>query len=141
MGESSATKKRLNKLLITMLLFLYAHGVLALDCENESTTLEINACGQIELDKAEQELNQVYARVLKKMDEISKSPSQISDKSGLKMSLIDAQRLWVKFRKADCDTTYIYFSDGTIRQSMYLSCMINKATKRTDELKSYETSY
>ncbi len=36
------------------------------------------------MDKIELELNKVYSRALKKMDAISKDPSNISDKSNLK---------------------------------------------------------
>ncbi|MCB5184563.1 lysozyme inhibitor LprI family protein [Methylobacillus gramineus] len=126
------------KNLIILILLTYSSLGLALDCENASSTPDINACGKIELDKIELELNQVYNRVLKMMDEISKAPSNIADKSKLKKSFVDAQRLWVKFREADCGTTYTLWSDGTIRGSMYLSCMMDRANKRIKELKDYE---
>lgn len=129
------------KKIIPLVLLAYSSFGFALDCEKALTTLDINACGKIELDKIELELNQVYSRVLKKMDEISKDHSNISDKSKLKKSFIDAQRFWVKFRQADCDTTYTFWSDGTIRGSMYLACMTDRANKRIKELKAYEEMY
>jgi uncharacterized protein YecT (DUF1311 family) len=115
--------------------------VFALDCERAISTPDVNACGQIELDKVELKLNQVYQRVLKQMDEISREKSDFADKSKLKKSFVEAQRLWVKFRKADCDTTYTFWSDGTIRGAMYLSCMTSRAEQRIKELKMYEETY
>jgi uncharacterized protein YecT (DUF1311 family) len=109
----------------------------ALDCEKVMNTLDINACGQIELKKLDKELTQTYKMVLAKFDKISKEPTNIADKSKLKQSLIDAQRLWVKFRDADCNTTYTLWSDGTIRGQMYLGCMKSKTEQRIKELKEY----
>jgi uncharacterized protein YecT (DUF1311 family) len=126
---------------VFLMLFFYACSVFALDCERAVSTLDTNACGQIELDKVELKLNQVYQRVLQKMDEISREKSNIADKSKLKKSFVEAQRLWVRFRKADCDTTYTYWSDGTIRGAMYLSCMTSRAEQRIKELKVYEETY
>ena len=129
------------------MLFFYTCPVFALDCERAISTPDVNACGKIELDKVELKLNLVYQRVLKQMDEISREKSDFADKSSfadkskLKKSFVDAQRLWVKFRKADCDTTYIFWSDGTIRGAMYLSCMTSRAEQRIKELKVYEETY
>ncbi len=123
------------------MLFFYTCTVFALDCERAVSTLDVNACEQIELDKVELKLNLVYQRVLKQMDKISRDPSNSTDKSKLKKNFIDAQRLWVKFRKADCDTTYTYWSDGTIRGAMYLMCMTSRAEQRIKELKIYEETY
>lgn len=129
------------KKLIPLVLLTYSSFGFALDCKKVLTTIDVNACGKIELDKIELELNQVYSRVLKKMVAISKDPSNISDKSMLKKTFIDAQRFWVKFREADCDTTYTFWSDGTIRGSMYLACMADRAEKRIKELKQYEETH
>ena len=129
------------KKLIFLMLFFYAYSASALDCERVISTPDINACGQVELDKVELTLNQVYQRILKQMDAISSEKSNLADKSMLKKKFVDAQRLWVKYRKADCDTTYIFWSDGTIRGAMYLICMTNRAEQRIKELKVYEETY
>jgi uncharacterized protein YecT (DUF1311 family) len=126
---------------IFLMLFFYSYSASALDCKQAISTPDVNACGKIELDKFELKLNLVYQRVLKKMDEISRENSDFADKSKLKKSFVEAQRLWVKFRKADCDTTYTYWSDGTIRGAMYLSCMTSRAEQRIKELKMYEETY
>ena len=129
------------KIFIFIILFLHISLAFALDCKQAISTPDVNACGKIELDKVELTLNQVYQRLLKQMDEISREPTNFTDKSMLKQNFINAQRLWVKFRKADCDTTYLFWSDGTIRGSMYLSYMTNRANQRIKELKMYEETY
>ena len=127
--------------ILFILVLLQSSLVFALDCDKAVTTPDINACEKIELDKVERTLNQVYQRVLKQMDKISRDPNNFTNKSNLKKSFVDAQRLWIRFRKADCDTVYTYWSDGTIRGSMYLACMTSRANQRIKELKLYEETY
>ena len=112
-----------------------------LDCSQAVSTQDINHCTKIELDKKELELNQTYQQVLKQLDAVSKARPTSANQSTLKKQLVDAQRLWVRFRKADCDTVYTYWSDGTIRGAMYLSCMLNKTDTRIQELKAYTETY
>lgn len=130
----------MNKFIFFMLYF-QSYSASALDCKRAISTPDINACGQIELNKVELKLNLVYQRVLKNLGEISREKSDFADKSKLKTSFVEAQRLWVKFRKTDCDTTYTFWSDGTIRGTMYLSCMTSRAEQRIKELKMYEETY
>lgn len=127
------------KKLITIILFGYSSLILALDCENPSTTIEMNSCAKIELDKLEVKLNAVYSRVLIIMDQQSKDQWNRSERSlDLKSKMINSQRLWVKFRKADCGTTYDIWAEGTIRGQMYLGCMLDRTNKRIGELEIFE---
>ena len=126
------------KKLIFILLLLPSSLVLALDCERAISTVDTNACIKLELDKVELQLNQTYQRALKKITEVSVQSPSFTDKTKLKKQFIETQRLWIKFRASDCQTTYTLWSDGTIRGSMYLSCMIEKANQRIKDLKVYE---
>ena len=74
---------------IFLMLFFYPYSASALNCERVISTPDINACGQIELDKVELKLNQVYQRVLKQMDEIGREKSNVADKSKLKKSFVE----------------------------------------------------
>jgi uncharacterized protein YecT (DUF1311 family) len=71
------------------------------------------------------------------MDEVGKDGS-ISDKTKLKQNFVDAQRLWIKFRDSDCKTVYTLWSDGSIKNLMYLSCMRDKAEHRIKDLEDYK---
>lgn len=61
----------------------------------------------------------------------------MTDKSDLKKQLIDAQRVWVKFREADCQAIYTLWSDVTIRNAMYIECMSTRAQQRIKELNEF----
>ncbi len=119
------------------ILMFVSYPAFALDCGNVYRTIDLDECGRIELNKLDRELNQTYKYALNSFDKIGKDASGPADKSKLKQSLIQAQRFWVKYRDADCGTTYTLWSDGTIRGQMYLGCMISKTQERIKELKQY----
>jgi len=123
-----------------ILLVIVSNQASALDCQKAITTPDINDCGRIELNKMEVQLNLAFQRTLKAIDIIRQEPST-ANKTDLKKKLIEAQRLWIKFRQVDCQATYILWSDGTIRGSMYMACMYARAEQRIKELKEYETAY
>lgn len=127
----------IKKSLLFICLIFSKQVVFASNCESPQTTIEINQCAELELKKTEAELNKQYQLALKQMDEVGKDAS-ISDKSKLKQNLVDAQRLWVKFRESDCKTVYTLWSDGSIKNVMYLSCMTAKAEQRIKELEQYK---
>jgi len=129
----------MTKNLLSLILLLAACPAIAIDCDTTSNTIEMNVCGQIELDKLDKELNQIYKQVLAKFDVVSKEPSNIADKSEDKQNLIDAQRLGMKFRDADCHTTYTLWLGGTIRGQMYLGRMMSHTEQRIKQLKVYDT--
>ena len=131
----------MHKILLFVILLIASNPVLALDCDKASSnTVDVNDCRQVDLNKLDAELNQIYKHVLVKFDKLSKEPPSlaVADKSKLKQELIEAQRLWVKFREKDCGATYTLWSDGTIRGLMYLDCKISKTEQRIKELKAYD---
>lgn len=128
----------LKRLFFLLLIFgAVSTPTFALDCANIISSVDFNRCGQLELDKSDVELNRVYKSVLNSFDKIIKNKTNISDKSKLKQSLIESQRFWLKYRDADCSTIYIFWLDGTIRNQMYLGCMLSKTEQRIKELKLY----
>ena len=118
--------------------FLIASGSsFALDCNKADNTIEINQCAQIRQAKTDEELNGAYQRVLTMLDGINKEPDN-RIKTDLKAGLIKSQRLWVKFREADCANVYDFWSNGTIRSVMYSDCMRGRAEQRIKELDEYQ---
>jgi uncharacterized protein YecT (DUF1311 family) len=124
------------KNLLFIFTIILSQQVFALDCKNAITTIQINQCASIEQKKVEKELNKVYARVMKQLKSEAKDP--LGDNKDVAKQLRTAQRLWVKFRKADCGAIYSYYSGGTIRTAMYIGCMRSRAEQRIKELKRYE---
>lgn len=98
----------------------------ALDCKNAVTTPDMNACAAREQKEVEANLNRVYQRVLKTVS----APR-------VRTQFVAAQRLWVKFREADCQTVYQQHADGTIRTLVYLGCLQNRAETRIKELEAF----
>jgi len=125
------------KLLILVFALIASGSSFALDCSKADNTIDINQCAQIQQAKTDEELNEVYKRVLAMLDGIDKEPDQ-RIKSDLKAGLIKAQRLWVKFREADCANVYDFWSNGTIRSVMYSDCMRARAEQRIKELGEYQ---
>lgn len=112
----------------------------ALDCSDPQNTIENDVCAHREQVKTDEQLTVVYQRVLTSLDAMDKDPAN-HIKANLKNGLIAAQRLWVKFREADCQNVYDYWSDGTIRGVMYSGCMKAHAEQRIKELEEYEKTY
>ncbi|MET0380180.1 MAG: lysozyme inhibitor LprI family protein, partial [Spongiibacteraceae bacterium] len=107
-------------------LLLAAASAHALDCKNAVTTPDMNACAAREQKEVEADLNRVYQRVLKTVS----APK-------VRTQFVAAQRLWVKFREADCQTVYQQHADGSMRTLVYLGCMQNRATTRIKELEAF----
>lgn len=104
------------------------------DCGNAANTLEINACLQKQQEQTEAQLNQVYREVLA---QISAESAQPDSPAQMKQQFIAAQRAWISFREKDCQAVYTFWSQGTIRNAMYLGCMRSRAEQRIKELQEY----
>ena len=121
--------------LITISLLLFcAQSALAIDCDKAVNTLETNECASQEQKRFEIKLNQVYQGVLKELEQPDTESENYSD---MKRTLLAAQRAWVKFRQADCDSIYSRNASGTIRNVMYISCMQKHAEERIKQLEAY----
>lgn len=65
-------------------------------CNDAGTQLELNACAADDFRKADRELNEVYAALLKK---------EAGDRTFIK-KLRAAQRAWLAFRDAELEATF-----------------------------------
>lgn len=94
------------------------------DCSTyqEGGTIQMNECRSKQYDIWNQTLNNEYKAALKRVN-----PSQ-------KVSLRNAQRLWVQYRNANCET-YAQ-TDGTIGSMMGGSCFLDMTKQRALELKT-----
>ena len=120
--------------------YFFCGSAFALDCNKAASTPEINECAHIEQEKVEKKLNDVYRRVLKQIEEVGKNPESEAQ-ADIKKTFIEAQRLWVKFREADCQNVYKFWSGGTMRGLMYIGCMQSRAEQRIKELGEYEETH
>lgn len=115
------------KHLILIIIFFASFSANAItDCKNATTTVEMNECAAEDQQRVEAKLNEFYKRVLKSIEN-----------DEVKKSLIIAQRAWITFRKADCDTLYKRYADGSIRTVTFLNCMQAHAEQRIKELDNH----
>lgn len=107
----------------------------ALDCNNPVSTVDMNDCAVQEQQQVEKQLNDVYRGVL------AATPAKVGGAKPVKPkdSLVAAQRLWVKFREADCKAVLDLWSEGSIRNLQYLGCMRDHAQLRINQLKAFKT--
>lgn len=125
------------KILFHLIILMLPVQVFAFDCNEASTTLQMNDCAHIQQEKVEKELNAVYQRVLITIKAVNANP-ETSLQHHITNDFIEAQRLWVQLRKADCQNVYHYWSGGSIRNLMYLDCMQSMALQRIKQLEAYE---
>ncbi len=120
------------KYIIMISLFLTTQ-TFALDCSKAITTPDMNTCAKQEQERVEVKLNKVYKKVMRTL---SQPDTEIEEYPKAKKTLRKAQRLWVKFREADCDAVYLKYS-GTMRTVMHISCMQLHAEQRIKELQAF----
>lgn len=99
------------------------------DCSNAASTPEIEQCAKKDQEKAEAKLNDTYKKAMAALSAQGPDPKA-------KSSLASAQRLWIKFREADCQAVYDYHEGGTIRGLEYIGCMRARATAREAEIRA-----
>ncbi|SUX30618.1 lysozyme inhibitor LprI family protein [Chromobacterium vaccinii] len=119
--------------LLALLALFASHAALAEDdpCQNASSTLEINDCKQKQFDARDKALNERYRELLNKL-RADEAQSGAKDKPSA--LLIQAQRKWIAFRDADCNTKYQIYIDGSIRNAVFLDCKIERTEQRLKEL-------
>lgn len=105
----------------------------AVDCENAVSTVDMNACAQAELDRADVALNAAYKAALADIPEMASEAPY--DAKGWEAALRASQRAWVAFRDAECnDHVAMFWTGGTGATADILGCMTTKTEERTKEL-------
>lgn len=79
-------------------------------------------CIAAEHDKQDQKLNQSYNELMRSL------------KGNRKQGLVDAQRLWLKFRDANCKF-YAEPNGGTHEAIFRANCLLNMTAERAHELR------
>ena len=119
---------------ITLLFILLSISSFAkekLDCNNAMTTIDINRCMSLELEKVES-IMESY---------LTKSKERYKDDDVSLKSIENSQDIWLKYRDSHCNAVYDTWRDGTIRGSMSIGCKIDLTQKRTKELWSYYLTF
>ncbi|MBS0233508.1 MAG: DUF1311 domain-containing protein [Proteobacteria bacterium] len=105
-----------------------------IDCNQASSTVEMNFCADKDYQAADKALNAAYATALKYIR--SRDLEKPYDAKSFETALKNAQRAWVSYRDADCkDLVAQEWSGGTGTTSAILGCMTEKTMQRTKDLK------
>jgi uncharacterized protein YecT (DUF1311 family) len=105
-----------------------------IDCNNASSTVEMNFCADKDYQAADKSLNTAYATALAYIR--SRDMEKPYDAKSFEDSMRNAQRTWVAYRDADCrDLVAQEWSGGSGASSAILGCMTEKTNQRTKELK------
>ncbi|MEQ1715382.1 MAG: lysozyme inhibitor LprI family protein [Hyphomicrobium sp.] len=133
--------KRLSR---TSVVFLAASATLpsptlraeeAIDCANAMATVEMNACAEKLLEKADAALNETYKKALTAVPEMAGEKPY--DAKGWEEALRASQRAWVAFRDAECNNhVAMFWTGGSGATADILGCMTDKTEARTKELKA-----
>ncbi|WP_145520886.1 lysozyme inhibitor LprI family protein [Yersinia mollaretii] len=115
----------LKKIMLISLLVLPISQVLALDCHNAVTQMEMNQCANSDYKSADTELNRIYKQVLVK--------TSIAQRPLLK----SAQLTWIKYRDADCTFQSSATEGGSVHPMIISACLTQKTEERTTQLKSF----
>lgn len=89
--------------------------------QTAETTLDMNNCNGAEIDRQDGRLNGAYKKAMAALE-----PAQ-------QTQLRDAQRLWIKYRDANCKL-YYSLTGGTIDQLNGAGCVLELTKARADEL-------
>lgn len=109
------------------------------NCAEPVTQRVMNACADIEYDKADKDLNAAYKQLRTKMSDWDKSADEES--KGAVDALVAAQRAWVAFRDANCEVAGFQARGGTMESMLISSCLADMSTKRAAELRELSDGY
>jgi uncharacterized protein YecT (DUF1311 family) len=105
------------------------------DCTEALSTVEMNDCAGAEFEKADGELNRVYAKALAAVPELATDDPPFDAKTW-EEALRASQRAWVAFRDAECEGHVAKFwGGGTGATVDIIGCKTEKTEQRTRELK------
>lgn len=110
-------------LFLCTLLSLPVSDARALDCENPLTTVDMISCADLDYQRADKELNQVYVEMRSHLDETARKLLQ------------DSQRAWIAYRDAECKRARDEARGGTLAPVLQISCLAELTEQRIGDLK------
>jgi uncharacterized protein YecT (DUF1311 family) len=108
------------------------------NCADPQTQMEMNACAQIDFERADAELNRDYRAAIahaRASDRESGGRMEGDDRPGDEATLREAQRAWVAFRDAHCRLEGYEARGGTMEPMLYSACREALTRARTAQLR------
>lgn len=95
----------------------------AVACENALTTIDMVQCKQVELEQIESILSGYLDASLQRYQDPE-----------IRLLIDASQQHWLAYRKASCDAQYQIWREGSIRNLIAVTCLIEYTTHRTLQL-------
>lgn len=112
--------------LFIILIMLYSSFSISddFDCKYAMNSMQISYCAELELTKAEEQMETYFI----------KAKQHHSEDLQLITAINKAQDAWLTYSEAQCGAVYTRFRDGSISDLMEISCKENLTKKRTYEI-------
>ena len=111
------------KKIILLIALISITGSASAACDRFTNTVDVMSCLRTENTHIEARLSATYKAILDKLSH--------NERDGL----LQAQRLWVRFKNADCTAVMKRDEGGTIAGIVWQSCINEKAQRREAELR------
>lgn len=106
-----------------------------IDCDNATSTVEMNACAGRDYEKADAELNRVYGEALAAIPDMAVAETRFDAKTW-EAALRASQRAWIAFRDGECDGHVpMFWGGGTGTTAAVIGCKTGLTEERTKALK------
>lgn len=108
------------------------------DCKKAETQMELTYCAEQDFDAADKVLNRQYQaarKATKRWDADAEA-----DQKGADDALVRAQRAWVAYRDAQCESFGYQAHGGSMEPQLIYECQADLTRKRTAELKTLAES-
>jgi len=108
------------------------------NCADPQTQVEMNACAQLDFERADAELNAEYRRAIahaRASDRAERALREGDNRAGVEATLREAQRAWVAFRDAHCRLQGYEARGGSMEPMLYDGCLAALTRARTAQLR------
>jgi uncharacterized protein YecT (DUF1311 family) len=109
------------------------------DCSSVVTQMEMNTCAAQDWEEADARLNDVYARTLATLQEAD--ANYPIDGASEEDRLRAAQRAWVAYRDANCDSAGYPMRGGSAEPLLFYGCLRAMTDARIEELQSLTETF
>lgn len=89
----------------------------------DGTTRDVETCLGREIERSDAELNRYYAAAVKRLTDTGQTAALAR--------LRASERAWIRYRNAECDAVWEYWSKGSIRGTFSADCRIRLTRDRT----------
>lgn len=102
------------------------------DCSNAMTTVDMRYCAAQSLRAADDDLNGIYAQAIEAARETDRYLPE--DAPSAEDLLRIAQRAWIPYRDAVCESAAAPYYGGSIQPQIHMSCLARMTRDRTQAL-------